>query len=372
MTSSNPSISIIVPVYKGRIYIPQIIKQVDDNAQNVPENRVELVIYNDYPNESIDNSINISSDNLSVIIINSTRNLGIHGARVAGLQKSSGDVVMFLDQDDYIYPEYLKKQLAVMKDADVVVCEVVHAGKCHYSSSFRFENVVTADFLMNNWNSIVSPGQVLIRRNVIPDIWMNNIIRTNGADDYFLWLLLAKTGIQFKLNEATLFEHTVKGDNTSLDTNKMMDSEMEMIDYLYNSGLYSEEEKENLFKLQASLRRIHIKELEDYREAFFCYKELSCDSLNDLKDKRVGIYGAGIIGQTLASILIQHDIDVVYIDKNADNIKVDLNVYSLDNAPNYFDLIIVTPLPGREKIVADISDQFSCNIVSLSDFYKLH
>ncbi len=372
MSENNPIISIIIPIYKGKQYISQLIDQVNANATVIPDYNVEVVLYNDYPEERIEKIFGAFSSNLSVKVINGDDNLGIHGARIAGLKGSTGEIIMFLDQDDYIYPNYLKSQLAVLGDGDISVCKVIHNGKCHYSPSFKFEDVVTPDFIMNRWNPIVSPGQVLIRRRAIPKLWINKILKTNGADDYFLWLLLAKNGTIFKLNDEILFEHTVNGDNTSLDTNRMMDSEAEMIKYLLESGLFSKEDEKELINLQMSLRRIHIKELEDYRESFLCYKTLYDGLSSELNDKKIGIYGAGIIGRTLGHILISHyNVDAVYIDRNAGNIDIEGKAYTPENVPDDLDIVVVTPLPGREKIISDIKGIFNCKICSLNEFLQM-
>ena len=35
---------------------------------------------------------------------------------------------------------------------------------------------------------IISPGQCLIKKKAIPEFWKTNLVRVNGADDYYLWL----------------------------------------------------------------------------------------------------------------------------------------------------------------------------------------
>lgn len=50
----------------------------------------------------------------------------IYGARVRGLENSSGKYVLFLDQDDQICPDYFLSQLQCIRDNDGVVCQVIH------------------------------------------------------------------------------------------------------------------------------------------------------------------------------------------------------------------------------------------------------
>lgn len=371
MGGNNKVISIVVPLYKGEKYIGQILDQVGKNARLVPELTVELVLYNDYPDEDIVLADPVDCKNLEVKIVNSNENKGIHAARVSGLNSSSGGFVVFLDQDDILYPDYLRSQIDAIGEGDVVVCKAIHDGKSHYSSSYRFEKVVTAEHLLNCWNSIVSPGQVLLKRSIIPQSWIDKPLKNNGADDYYLWLLLAGMKVVFVHNDVILFEHTVKGDNTSLDTNRMMDSEDEMIGNLIDSGVFDNRGIEKLLELRKSLRRIHIKELEDYREAYYCYLCFEGADLERFHSKKIGIYGAGIIGRSLGKILARDKrVDIIYIDRNEASICVDAAVFSPQNIPDDIDIIVVTPLPDRDKIAFDIKSQVKCKVYSLRSFIK--
>ena len=372
MEKKDRSISIIVPLYRGEKYIAHIVDQVRKNAELLPECDIELILYNDYPDGKIKQEFAESQPNLTIKVINSEINLGIHGARVEGLKESKNDIVMFLDQDDYIYPNYLKSQLDAMEEGDIVICKCFHNNKLHYSDSYRFEDVVSAEFMFSKWNPIVSPGQVILKKNIIPQVWTERILKINGSDDYYLWLLLAGSGIYFKLNNEVLFEHVMNDDNTSLDTNRMMDSEDEMISNLLDCDIFNSEQKKLLINLRTSLRRIHIKELEDFREAYYCYKMLNDSIPCEILAKRIGIYGAGVVGQTIGNILSQkYGIEIFYIDRNAGNISVNKTVYSPENVQGDVGAIIVSPLPGRMELVNKIQSQFQCDVYPLREFIRI-
>ena len=361
-------ISIIVTLYHGQKYVVDIIDQVKENVKNLSGLCIELILYNDDPSEYISYDYENDSLNLLISIINSHTNLGIHGARVNGLKASSGDIVMFLDQDDIISPNYLLSQLDSLGDGDVVVCKCIHNNKIHYTDSYRLSEVVTADFMMNRWNSIVTPGQVIMRRRAIPDIWVERILTINGSDDYYLWLLFCGLGIEFKHNDTVLFEHTMSGENTSLDTNKMMDSEDEMISILLDCDIFDDNQKHALKNLRRSLRRIHVKELEDYREAFYCYSLFTGVIGDELKETIVGIYGAGIIGKTVRKILRDnYGISTVLIDRNADYFNED-GMIKPDAIPDNIGIIVVTPLPRRTLIVEELKGKCSGRVYSIGEF----
>lgn len=340
-------ISIIVPMYYGQKYVKQMINQVEQCAKEADGIDVELILYNDCPEEEI--KVMLCEHIQNIKCINADQNLGIQGARVQGLKYATGEYVLFLDQDDIIKPQYIKSQMNMIGNADAVVCRVIHNKRLHYTDSFRFEEVVTKEFMLHKWNSIVSPGQVIIKKSAIPEAWKTKILKTNGADDYMLWLLMMLEGKAFSLNDDILFEHIVSGDNFSENTNKMMDSEDEMISILKSCTLCEEAIWDSL---KDSLRRIHVKDLDTGKYSFNVLKKIVCkrDRWLPVEVKNVAIYGAGELGISLSAICKRNGIAVrCLIDRNAEFILSDIPVYKLEDIPNDVDTIIVSLKDRRIK-----------------------
>ncbi len=360
-------VSFIVPVYKGNRYVAKIINSIEECVKTIGID-AEIVLVNDYPQEVLEDVI---SELCNVFIIVNEYNIGIHGSRINGLKRACGKYIVFLDQDDYIRPNYIKSQLKNIGDADASVCRLINGDKEHYTDSFKIEEVVSKEFMMNKWCSIVTPGQVLIRRTSIPDIWTNNIIRTNGADDYFLWLSMFASGCKFVTNDEILFEHTVTGFNTSSDTNLMIDSENEVIEILRSSNLFNEDEKIALKKLRDSLRRIHIKQLDNLSMAYLVLSTLCSVKASRLREcfgAKIAIYGAADIGRAFYQGLSENeDTQIFFIDRNAEYISTNVPVYKLEDAPNDADTVIIAVNGVINGIKNELSERYSCKIFSISE-----
>jgi glycosyltransferase involved in cell wall biosynthesis len=369
-------VSVIVPIYYGKKYIVSILQQIEENVDNLIDVGVELIIYNDSPEQKIC-IYNRGIYNFDIKVIQPQYNSGIHGARVRGLQYATGDYIVYLDQDDQISSEYLRSQVScVLKnDADAAVCRAMENDKCHYNKTLIFEKAISKEFLLNKFNPIISPGQVIIKRSSIPIVWLENILKYNGADDYMLWLAMFGMKKKFALNQDILFEHIVTGLNTSDDVNQMMDSEQEMIDILSDNEIFIGNDYESLMQLKNVLRRMHIKQLEKYRETLGFIKEwnyrikqtdsLGMDWLNGSVQK-VSIYGAGILGQSIKDLLEEIGIEVVYyLDINAEYMKRDIPVYDMNMEVDDVDLVVLTI--KQSQIKRDLEKKFQSRVLYAED-----
>jgi hypothetical protein len=127
-------------------------------------------------------------------------------------------------------------QAEKIKTSDLVlgngVFELSKRSSVIYSNTFSilFAAKKLPYFIVRDF--IVSPGQCMIRKNCIPQYWINNIMITNGADDYFLWLLMFDQGAKVSINSSLVYTHKYTGENYSMSMKKISQSINEMIRYL--------------------------------------------------------------------------------------------------------------------------------------------
>jgi teichuronic acid biosynthesis glycosyltransferase TuaG len=109
-------VSVIVPCFNSEKYLRRAIESV--LAQTVPV--TEILIYDD---ASTDSSYNImqalSSSSERVKIFRGFENVGAGLARAFLLKKCVGDVIAFLDSDDYWLPHKLEQQLKWFNDPEI-------------------------------------------------------------------------------------------------------------------------------------------------------------------------------------------------------------------------------------------------------------
>lgn len=154
---ADPLVSVIIPVYNVEPYVREAIESVISQTYQ----RLEIIIVDD---GSTDGSGAICDEykNDSRIIVIHQDNKGLSGARNTGLDLMTGDIVAFLDSDDYYYPEMIEKMVREMTrcNADIVICDFLWDDRtCNlerrsYSSIEALKVLISGKMELANWNKI--------------------------------------------------------------------------------------------------------------------------------------------------------------------------------------------------------------------------
>lgn len=117
---NNPLISIIIPVYNVEEFLGKCL----DSVQNQQFKEFEVIIINDGSTDNSEKTIQKFLKNFDKCVYINQKNQGPSAARNAGIEKSSGKYLVFLDSDDFIEPNFLSvlyKEITT-SDADIVCC----------------------------------------------------------------------------------------------------------------------------------------------------------------------------------------------------------------------------------------------------------
>ena len=84
--------------------------------------------------------------------------------------------------------------------------------------------------------------------------------------------------------------------------------------------------------------------------------------------KKVAIYGMSYAGETFVEELKGTNVEAAYgIDKNADNIYADIDVFSMEDSLPEADAVVVTAITFFDEIEEKLSVKLDCPIISLED-----
>lgn len=135
ITMMKPLVTLIIPVYNLQEYVLPCLQSINNQTYD----NLEVLLIND---GSTDNSQTIIEDyifkyNLNWLLLNKD-NGGQSSSRNLGLDRTSGEYVLFIDGDDFIELDMVQKMVekAMSSKADIVVCDFIRNFENNSSLNF--------------------------------------------------------------------------------------------------------------------------------------------------------------------------------------------------------------------------------------------
>ena len=169
---TSAKVSVVIPNYNYADYVGDAIRSVLAQTYR----NFEIIVVN---NGSNDNSLDVLSEFTNEIIVINQSNKGQSGARNSGIDKSTGDIIAFLDADDIWQPTKLEKQLlALSDDTHLVYCGISRfdskSGQIVAIDFPKYKGSCSSYFLENPGAAVVLGGEstVLVTRELIRKVGM--------------------------------------------------------------------------------------------------------------------------------------------------------------------------------------------------------
>ena len=203
-------VSVIVPVYNSSKNIKECINSVINQSYK----NIEIIIVND---KSTDNSLDIinSFKDKRIKVINLKENSGVSIARNKGIEVSVGDLICFLDSDDYWNLKKIERQVKFIKNKAFIYSdyEYLKKGKrkrVHVPKTINYKEALK--------NTTIFTSTVMFNMEYLnkEDIYMPNI--KLGQDTSTWWKVLKKVGIAYGMNDCLSIYRV---GNISLSSNKI-------------------------------------------------------------------------------------------------------------------------------------------------------
>lgn len=116
-----PLISVIVPVYRVESYLEHCIRSI---AEQTYSNLEILLVDDGSPDRSGEICDSWAARDSRIRVIH-RQNAGAGAARNTALDEANGEIIAFVDSDDYLHPNMYAHLYGLMKDgADIAECEI--------------------------------------------------------------------------------------------------------------------------------------------------------------------------------------------------------------------------------------------------------
>ena len=176
-TSQTPRLSIVVPVYNVKEYLPACMESLLPQAQGKP---VEILLVDDGSTDGSEQLCEEYRDKSPGVRVFHQRNQGLSGARNSGLGQAQGEYVMFVDSDDWLEPgalELLLEQLRQKKDLYLINinryregCLVSRTAYCQEMVQAGVESFLNSLIVKNEMcamaQTVVFKRELAIQRNL--------------------------------------------------------------------------------------------------------------------------------------------------------------------------------------------------------------
>lgn len=105
---TKPKVSVIIPTYNNAQYVTQAV----ESALNQTYTDYEIIVVDDGSTDNTRDLLDDYRDRLNYIY---QEHKGVSTARNLGIEKAKGELIAFLDADDYFLPEHLTEQIACLE-----------------------------------------------------------------------------------------------------------------------------------------------------------------------------------------------------------------------------------------------------------------
>ena len=223
-------VSIIIPLYNAQKYIGQCLESIFNQSYH----NYEVIVIDD---GSCDKSYEII-EKFDKVRYFFQENQGQGCARNYGLSIAKGNYICFVDADDYIDKNYLKKMMEMMNDnVDIVVCKINRiVGNKVVKDSFKQYGLLNSKQALITLNP--GPTNKLFRKSVIlKNKFAEKRLRYEDLA-IFPGCMITANNI-FVLNDA-LYYYRIYDDSTMRKSDDGVSQIFEILDFIKGNEYYNE------------------------------------------------------------------------------------------------------------------------------------
>ena len=226
-------VSVIMPYFKKKEYVERSILSVINQTY---KNLELIIIYDDESMDDFGYISNICDKFKNIKVIRNIKNLGAGESRNIGIKSATGDLVAFIDADDYWFEEKLEKQINFLQKNNhkFIFCNYIKKSQNSEKEIVCKKEYLSYSNLLKSCD--IGLSTVLLRTNIIKS---NRFPNLKAKEDFVLWLNLILDNVKiYGMDENLVLWKKSKNSLSSSTLQKLLDGFR-----VYNSYM-----KFNIFK----------------------------------------------------------------------------------------------------------------------------
>ncbi len=183
-------ISYVIPCYHSEKTLAAVVEEIDKAMTSLPEYSYEIIMVNDGSGkETWDVIRGLCQGHEDRKGYDLARNFGQHGALMAGIRHTKGDVVVCLDDDGQTPADEVGKLLRALQDgADVAYASYEHKEHSAFRNFGSWVNEKMLEIMLNKPKELYVSSYFAMRRFVADEV-----LRYENSYPYLLGLVLRST-----------------------------------------------------------------------------------------------------------------------------------------------------------------------------------
>lgn len=238
-------VSVIVPVFNAEKYLHKCI----DSILAQTHTDFELLLIND---GSKDNSGAICDEYAAKdnrIRVFHKENAGVSKARNLGLDNAKGEWITFVDSDDWVHEDFIKKRLALAlnENADIAYCDVEYVYRTHNVYCKTAEQVEGKASTVNSWilsRTTYSPI-ILVRKSLFDKYGLRYIEGLRFGEDFNFIIKLVMYANKVSHIKDTLYYYNKQNEGSAMTKLHLYRDDLQfvytdLIEYFKKEGIYNQ------------------------------------------------------------------------------------------------------------------------------------
>ncbi len=212
-------VSVIIPYYRKIKFIEDCI----DSVLKQTYRKIEvIIIYDDTSNADFKKILQLKKKDKRIKIVKNKVNLGAGESRNIGIKKSKGELIAFLDSDDYWKKNKLMHQVKFMKknSASFVHCSYFIVNNFNKIIGSRISpKIIDYGDLINSCD--IGLSTVILEKKVIKNLKFPNL---KTKEDYVMWLKISQRKVKiYGINKKMVFWRKLDNSLSSNFIQKIID-----------------------------------------------------------------------------------------------------------------------------------------------------
>jgi glycosyltransferase involved in cell wall biosynthesis len=236
---SPPLVSVIIPTYNR----PEMTVRAVESVLGQSYGRVELVVVDDGSTDCTPETINgMESPGVRLVRQN---HQGVSAARNLGLSVTTGELVAFLDSDDYWLPGKLEAQVNLFsRNPEAMICQTeeqwIRKGR-RVNPATKHQKPAGEAFFRSLSLCLISPSAVMMRRELfdLVGIFDEDL---PACEDYDLWLRITARYPVFLIEDHLVVKTGGHGDQLSQTTMGLDQYRVRALEKIVKSGILDPEQ----------------------------------------------------------------------------------------------------------------------------------